>query len=237
MSDSLPTPRHVAIIMDGNGRWAKSRGLPRIKGHEEGAKSVRAIIKACSKHGIEVVTLYAFSRENWVRPKEEVSGLMALLPRFLRSHSSDLHENNIRLRAIGRLDDLPPKTRSALDQVMSDTAHYTNHQVVLALSYGGRTELADACRKIAGKAVQGNLDPNAINEQTVNEHLYAPDLPPPDLMIRTSGEHRLSNFLPWQLAYAEFYFTPEFWPDFREDSFARAIDAYCHRHRRFGDVT
>jgi len=233
---SAKVPRHVAIIMDGNGRWARQRGLPRLKGHEQGAESVRAVMKSARDHGVEVLTLYAFSVENWSRPVAEVNGLMRLLPTFLKRHEKLLHENGTRLRAIGRLEDLPETTRGELMRVMEETKHHTQRQLVLALSYGGRTELTDAVRKIAGEVRAGTLDPDAITDATLTNHLYAPDLPEPDLMIRTSGEQRISNFLLWQLSYTELYFAPELWPDFREEQFARALEAYAARQRRFGGV-
>jgi undecaprenyl diphosphate synthase len=229
-------PRHVAVIMDGNGRWAGQRGLPRLKGHEAGAESVQAVMKASRNAGVEIVTLYTFSVENWKRPEDEVSGLMNLLPRMLTKHENLLHENETRLRAIGRLDQLPPKTLKELKRVMEATAHHTTRQVVLALNYGGRAELSDAMRKIAVKVKEGELEPTVITEEVIAGHLYAPDLPDPDLMIRTSGENRLSNFLLWQLSYAEFYFASELWPDFREEAFNRALEEYAHRKRRFGGV-
>jgi undecaprenyl diphosphate synthase len=230
-------PRHVAIIMDGNGRWAKQRGLPRLRGHEEGANSVRAIIKACRDTGVEYLTLYAFSVENWVRPAAEIRGLMRLLRRFLKNEEHELHENEVRLRVVGRLEDLPKLVQAGLKRVMKATEHYTKGQLILALSYGGRSEIADATKRIAMKVAAGDLDPASIDESTVAQHLYAPDIPDPDFMIRTSGELRLSNFLLWQLSYAEFYVTDVLWPDFREDEFALAMTAYAKRTRRFGDIT
>lgn len=236
-SSSTAVPRHVAVIMDGNGRWAKERGLPRIKGHEAGAESVKEVMKASRDAGVEIMTLYAFSVENWSRPQDEVNGLMNLLPRMLSKHENILHENQTRLRAIGRLDSLPPKTRKELDRVMAATEKYSTRQLVLALSYGGRAEIADAVKAIAAKTASGELKPEEVDEHTVAAHLYAPDLPDPDLMIRTSGENRLSNFLLWQLSYAEFYFAPEYWPDFRREAFQRALEVYQQRQRRFGGVT
>ncbi|WFB37521.1 isoprenyl transferase [Kiritimatiellota bacterium B12222] len=235
-AQSASIPRHIAVIMDGNGRWAKQRGLPRIKGHEAGAESVKVLMKSAREAGVEIVTLYAFSVENWTRPQDEVSGLMNLLPRMLSKHEKILHQNETRLRAIGRLDQLPPKTRKELDRVMAATEHYTTRQLVLALSYGGRAEITDAMKSIAEKVKSGELSPEDIEDQTISDHLYAADLPDPDLMIRTSGEHRLSNFLLWQLSYAEFYFAPEFWPDFREEAFGKALTEYGRRQRRFGGV-
>lgn len=229
-------PNHVAIIMDGNGRWAQQRGFPRLKGHEQGAESVRAVMKAARDHGVRILTLYAFSVENWSRPAAEINGLMSLLPRFLRKHEHLLHKNHTRLRAIGRLNDLPDSTRKDLLRVMADTEKYTDRQLVLALSYGGRAELTDAVRALAEKVRSGILDPNEISPETLAGHLYAPDLPDPDFMIRTSGEQRISNFLLWQLSYAELYFAPELWPDFREEQFAEAMRVYAGRKRRYGGV-
>jgi undecaprenyl diphosphate synthase len=229
-------PAHVAIIMDGNGRWAKQHGLPRIKGHEKGAESVRVAIRTCRKLGIRFLTLYAFSVENWNRPKAEVDALMNLLRRFLRDEEHELHENKVRLRVIGRLSDLPVAVRDELARVMQATATYAEGTLVLALSYGGRTEIAAAAREIARQARAGTLDPDTVDEATVAAHLYAPDIPDPDLLIRTSGEMRLSNFLLWQLSYAELYVTDVLWPDFREDHMVKAMDAFKSRQRRFGMV-
>jgi len=227
-------PRHVAIIMDGNGRWAKERGMARIKGHEVGADSVRCAIRCCRDFGVEYLTLYAFSVENWVRPVREIQGLMRLLRKFLKDNEYELHENEVRLRVIGRTSDLPKLVQSGLKRVMKATEHYTKGQLVLALSYGGRTEIANAAKQIALKVKSGEINPKKIDEATVAAHLYAPDIPDPDLMIRTSGELRLSNFLLWQLSYSEFYVTDVLWPDFREDEFAAAMAAYAKRKRRFG---
>lgn len=229
-------PRHVAVIMDGNGRWARRRGLPRRKGHEAGAESVRAIIRACRDHGVRYLTLYAFSRENWQRPKSEVGNLMALLGRFLRSEEAELHRRRLRLRVIGRLDEFPARVRRELVRVMDATRDYEGAQLILALGYGARTEIADAARALACAARDGKLDPADIDEAVFAGHLYAPDIPDPDLMIRTSGEMRLSNFLLWQLSYAELYVTEVLWPDFREPDFAEALRAYAARQRRFGGV-
>jgi len=235
-ADANRIPRHVAIIMDGNGRWAKAKGWPRIKGHEEGAQSVRAIIRACRNAGVKYLTLYAFSVENWVRPKDEVDGLMKLLVRFLKDQEHELHENKVRLRLIGRISDLPDAVQKELARVMKATEHYTEGNLVLALSYGGRTEIAHAARQIARRVKAGGLDPESVDEKTVAAHLYAPDVPDPDLLIRTSGEMRISNFLLWQISYAELYVTPVLWPDFREEEFKKALADYAARHRRFGDI-
>jgi undecaprenyl diphosphate synthase len=227
-------PRHVAVIMDGNGRWAKQRLRPRLFGHRAGAESLRAILRACRDHGVEFLTVYAFSTENWVRPQEEVGGLMSLLKTFLKKDERDLHENHVRLRVTGRIQDLPKAVRTELERVMAATQHYKKGQLILALSYGGRTEIVDTVRAIAGKVRAGKLEPAQIDEALVARHLYLPDVPDPDLMIRTSGEMRLSNFLLWELSYAEFYFTDTLWPDFREPDFAKALAEYARRQRRFG---
>jgi undecaprenyl diphosphate synthase len=230
-------PRHVAIIMDGNGRWARRRGLPRLRGHQAGAASVRAVLRACRKMGVEYLTLYAFSTENWIRPKAEIAGLMSLLRRFLREESHELHENRVRLRVIGHVQNLPAAVREELESAIQATRHYTEGTLTLALSYGGRQEIADAVRAIAALVKRGELKPSDIDEKTIAAHLYAPDIPDPDLMIRTSGEMRISNFLLWQLSYAELYVTDVLWPDFREKEFEEAVRAYLGRHRRFGNVT
>ena len=235
-SDSV-VPRHVAIIMDGNGRWANERGLSRSKGHEEGAKSVTAAIETCRELGIKILTLYAFSVENWKRPPAEIETLMRLLRRFLKERESQLHEHRLRLRVIGRIEDLPLPVSRQLKRIMKATEAYDAGQLILALSYGSRTELAHSAREIARAVKRGELDPEQVDEATVAAHLYAPDVPDPDLMIRTSGEMRLSNFLLWQLSYAELYVTDVLWPDFRDDEFRAAIAAYGKRHRRYGGVT
>ena len=229
-------PCHVAVIMDGNGRWARQRGLPRRKGHEAGAESVRAMIRACRDHGVKFLTLYAFSRENWQRPPTEIRHLMSLLTRFLRSDEAELHKHRLRLRIIGRMTDLPAAIRRELERVMSETRTYEKGQLILALSYGARTEIVDAARSLARAVQKGELDPEAIDETLFSRHLYAPDVPDPDLLIRTSGEMRISNFLLWQISYAELYVTDVLWPDFREPHFAEALRVYAARGRRFGGV-
>ncbi|MDH3981338.1 MAG: isoprenyl transferase [Kiritimatiellaceae bacterium] len=229
-------PRHVALIMDGNGRWAKERGLSRIEGHKEGAQSVRAMLRAAKQAGVEYLTVYAFSTENWKRPPKEVDGLMKLLINSLEQYEEELHENKIRLRVMGQFERLPLPVRMRLQKTIDATAHYTNHTFIVALSYGSRTEIADAAKKIAEKVKTGELDPKKVNEQTISDHLYLPDVPDPELMIRTSGELRLSNFLLWQLSYAEFYITETYWPDFREEDFFQALEAFNGRDRRYGGV-
>jgi undecaprenyl diphosphate synthase len=238
MSDKAKSeiPEHIAIIMDGNGRWAKSRGLSRRKGHEAGAESVSAVIKACRTQGVKYLTLYSFSIENWVRPKAEVRALMALLEHFLKHREHELHENRVRLRALGRIEDLPDGTRKELKRVEKATEMYDEGQLILALSYGGRTEIARSAKEIAKLVAAGELDPDDIDEDTIAQHLYLPDVPDPDLLIRTSGELRISNFLLWQASYSEFYFTDTLWPDFREEQLAEAIGEYARRSRRFGDI-
>ena len=227
-------PRHCAVIMDGNGRWAEQRGLPRNAGHEAGADSVREIVRAAGKLGVEVLTLYSFSTENWGRPEDEVQALMALLERYLRDELTELTENKVRLSAIGELDRLPETVRMALEQVSSYTANHDGLHLVLALSYGSRLEIVDAVKEIAREVAGGRLDPDAIAAETISRHLWTRNLPDPDLLIRTSGEMRLSNFLLWQLAYAELYITDVPWPDFRRPHLEEAFAAFGKRQRRFG---
>lgn len=235
-SEIEKVPSHVAIIMDGNGRWAQERGLPRLKGHEEGAQSVRAILRAVQQAGVKYLTLYAFSTENWVRPKDEVDGLMKLLVTFMTQYSSDLLKNKIRLRVMGQIERLPKAVQKGLAKVMAQSEKEYEHTLIIALSYGSRREIADAAKAIAQKAVAGELDPKTIDEETVAQHLYLPDVPDPELMIRTSGELRLSNFLLWQLSYAELYITETSWPDFREEQFFKALESFNQRGRRYGGV-
>lgn len=229
-------PRHIAVIMDGNGRWARERGLPRIEGHRRGSESVRSCTAACMEAGVSFLTLYAFSKENWQRPPDEVKSLMSLLDRFLAERTAEIMERNIRLRAIGHLDDLPEKTRRRLDTAMEKSAGNTALTLTLALSYGARTELADAARAIAREVRAGTLDPDTIGEATVSSHLYTADLPDPDLLIRTSGEMRVSNFLLWQISYAEIVVTPKLWPEFGQEDLFAAIREYAGRHRRYGGI-
>ncbi len=232
----LKIPRHIAIIMDGNGRWAQKRGLPRIVGHKAGVESVREVVRTCSDLGVEYLTLYTFSKENWKRPREEVMGLMKLIKKLLRSEVEDLNRNNVRLRAIGRLEDLPVEVREELERSMKLTEKNDGLKLYLAISYGSRAELADALRKAIEKFKNGELDPNSITEETLRQFLYAPELPDPDLLIRTSGEMRISNFMLWQIAYTELYITPTLWPDFRKEELLEAIKDYSRRERRFGGI-
>jgi undecaprenyl diphosphate synthase len=227
-------PRHVAIIMDGNGRWAESRGLPRVAGHEAGAESVREITRACREAGVEALTLYSFSTENWKRPADEVAALMGLLARFLVSERREILDNGVRLHAIGQIDRLPLPVRLALNELIAASRRNTGMVLTLALSYGGRAELVDAARALARKVAAGTLRPDAIDEAAFAAELSTAGLPDPDLLVRTSGELRLSNFLPWQLAYAEIHVTDTLWPDFRRPQLQEAFDAFARRERRFG---
>ncbi len=229
-------PQHVALIMDGNGRWAQERGLSRIEGHQEGAQSVRAVLRAAAQVGVEYITVYAFSTENWKRPPKEVDGLMKLLVSSLNAYEQELHDNNIRLQIMGQFKRLPLPVRMRLQKTMDATAHYTDHTFIIALSYGSRTEIADAAKAIAEKVKAGEMKTKDIDEQSIADHLYLPGVPDPELMIRTSGELRLSNFLLWQLSYSEFYITDTYWPDFREEQFFQALEAFNDRDRRYGGV-
>jgi undecaprenyl diphosphate synthase len=229
-------PRHVALIMDGNGRWAQERGLSRLEGHREGAQSVRAVLRAAAQAGVEFITVYAFSTENWKRPPQEIDGLMKLLISSLEAYEQELHDNRIRMRVMGQFERLPLPVRMRLQKTIDATAHYTDHTFIIALSYGSRTEIAEAARRIAEKVKNGEMKLKEIDEQTVANHLYLPDVPDPELMIRTSGELRLSNFMLWQLSYSEFHITDTYWPDFREEQFFQALEAYNRRDRRYGGV-
>jgi undecaprenyl diphosphate synthase len=229
-------PRHVAIIMDGNGRWAKQRHLPRIEGHRQGAESARTIIRIAGELGIKYLTLYAFSVENWNRPKDEVDALMKYLVHYLKTETSELNKNNVRLEVIGQIYRLPENVQEHLKKSIATLSKNNGLTLIMALSYGGRTEIVDAVRGIAAKVKKGELDPADINEQVVTEHLYTRKWPDPDVMIRTSGEMRVSNFLLWQISYAELVVTPTFWPDFRKPQFFEALEEFTRRHRRFGLV-
>ena len=229
-------PRHVAIIMDGNGRWAKAKNMIRVKGHRAGAESVREVVKAAGEFGVKYLTLYAFSVENWKRPKTEIHTLMGLLESFLRDELPEMIKNNVRLQAIGRLSDLPENVRAQLHQCIQATRQNTGLVLILALSYSGRVEIIEAVHSIIREIKLGHLDSAQIDEQVFNHHLYTRYYPDPDLLIRTSGEMRLSNFLLWQLSYTEIYITPTLWPDFRRANFAEALIDYGQRQRRFGSL-
>ncbi len=230
----MTLPRHVAIIMDGNGRWAQARGLPREEGHRAGAQAVHRTVTLCREMGIQVLTLYAFSAQNWERPKSEVEALMSLLLDYVLDEHDEIMQNGIRLRAIGDLDRLPDFVREPLLELCEESAHHTGMQLVLALSYGSREEIVRAMKHLASEVQSGALAPSDITEERISKALYTADLPDPDLIIRTSGESRISNFLLWQLAYAELYFTSVAWPDFDQSTLQAALESYSNRQRRFG---
>ncbi len=232
--DTTRLPEHIAIIMDGNGRWAKAQGKHRIFGHKNGVKAVREVTEGCAEIGVKHLTLYAFSTENWNRPKMEVSALMELLFLTIGKEIKTLQKNNIRLNAIGHLHNLPESNRKALTEVMEATKNNTRMTLTLALSYGSREELTEAAKKIAIDFKAGRITLDEINQQTMGDHLYTKGMPDPELMIRTSGEHRISNFLLWQLAYTELYFTEKFWPEFSKNDLYQAIYDFQNRERRFG---
>jgi undecaprenyl diphosphate synthase len=232
--DPQNLPKHVAIIMDGNGRWAKKKVMNRIRGHEEGAGSVRNIVKVSREIGIPWLTLYAFSEENWKRPKYEVEALMKLLSRFLKGELDEMLNNGIRFQTIGRIDKLPKYVQDRVQKTVEKTSRNKDMVLTLALSYGSRQEVSDAIQKIAKRVESGDLTSEKITEQIISDSLYTGGMPDPDLLIRTSAEYRLSNFLLWQMAYTEFYFTPTLWPEFRKDEYLEAIEEYQKRERRFG---
>jgi undecaprenyl diphosphate synthase len=235
--DPLKIPNHVAVIMDGNGRWAKQKGMARVFGHKNGVKAVRETIEAAREIGIKVLTLYAFSTENWNRPKKEVAILMSLLVSSLKDELKTLQENNIKLQTIGQIQNLPKKAQKELQEVTHLTQNNTAMVLNLALSYGSREEIVNTIKKISKKVVNKQLSIEEINENIINNHLYTFTLPDVDFLIRTSGEKRISNFLLWQIAYAELYFTNVLWPDFRKEDFFKAILNYQQRERRFGKIS
>jgi undecaprenyl diphosphate synthase len=229
-------PTHIAIIMDGNGRWAKKRFMPRLFGHKAGVESIRTIVKRCSELGVGYLTLYAFSTENWNRPTDEVNGLMEILIHYLRSEINELHQNGVKINCIGYLDELPEAAKVEIAKSKEKTQNNKGLTLNLALNYGGRDELKRGIQSLAQEVKLGNLEPENITEELISQSLYTANQPDPDLMIRTSGEIRISNFLLWQLAYSEFYFTDVFWPDFNEKELDKAIETYNQRHRRYGKV-
>ncbi len=235
--DRNKLPRHIAIIMDGNGRWARERGEDRVYGHYEGVISVREIVNACGEIGIEYLTLYAFSAENWNRPKQEVDALMELLVNTIRKEIEDLKKNNVKLHIIGDFESLPAICQKELNEAKEITAHNTGLNLILALSYSSRQEIVEATRKIAEKVAAGTMKPEDIGFETFEQHLYTSAFPDPELMIRTSGEYRISNYLLYQLAYAELYFTNVHWPDFRKNNLIEALLNYQQRERRFGKTS
>lgn len=228
-------PRHIAMIMDGNGRWAKKRGGIRLIGHRAGVDTVQRVLDLCEKYEVQYLTLYAFSTENWKRPKAEVEGLMALLGRFLVEKEQELVEKKCRFRVIGRRADLPERIQTLIAKVEKETEKF-ERQLILCLSYGGRAEIVDAARRFAEAVQKGEVEVEKLDEERFMQYLYAPDVPDPDLIIRTSGEYRLSNFLLWQAAYSELYVTPVLWPDFEESDFVKALEYYAGRSRRFGTL-
>ena len=230
-------PQHIAIIMDGNGRWAKERGKQRLFGHQSAIQSVREVSEASAEIGVKFLTLYAFSTENWNRPLAEVSGLMSLLAQTIKNEVSTMNKNSIKLNAIGDLKSLPKANYEQLMQAIADTSHNTRMTLTLALSYSGRWDLTQASRRMAEDVAQGKLKPEAVNDTLISLYLSTAGMPDPELLIRTSGEERISNFLLWQLAYSELYFTPKYWPDFRKADLYEAILNYQHRERRFGKTS
>lgn len=230
-------PRHVAIIMDGNGRWAARRKLPRISGHRAGIKTVRRVVQLAGELGISYLTLYTFSSENWSRPESEVKGLMDLLARTIKKELNDLNKNNVRIQTIGDLSLLPPKSREAIEEGIAQTAHNSGLTLILALNYGGRDEIVRAVRSIARSVQDEGLAPDAIDAALIDQRLDTSGIPDPDLLVRTSGEYRLSNFLLWQLAYTELWITDTTWPDFSADDFLCALESYVARERRFGKTS
>ena len=235
--DKNRMPQHVAIIMDGNGRWAKAKGLDRSFGHQEGVVSVRKIVETANDLGIRYLTMYTFSTENWNRPEEEVQALMSLLVLAIKRETPDLMKNNVRLMAIGNLDRLPSDARVTLMECISETSANTGTTVILALSYSARWEITEAVKRLAKEAIDKKINPDDITESVVSSYLTTQGIPDPDLLIRTGGEQRISNFLLWQLSYAEFYFTNKYWPDFREEELYEAILYYQQRERRFGKTS
>src|ERR1700733_11553808 len=229
-------PQHVAVIMDGNGRWAKQHGLPRVEGHRVGAESARSIIRTAGELGIKYLTLYAFSAENWNRPKDEVDALMKYLIHYLKSETSELNKNNVRLEVIGQIWRLPDNVQEQLRKSIAALAKNNGLTLVLALSYGSRLEIVDAVRQVAEKVKSGKIEPADITEKILSDHLWTRSLPDPDLLVRTSGEMRVSNFLLWQISYAELVVTPTLWPDFRKPQLYAALEEYNRRHRRFGGL-
>lgn len=235
--DITNIPRHIAVIMDGNGRWAQNKGAARIFGHQSAIKAVREVTEGCAELGIEYLTLYAFSTENWSRPKLEIDGLMRLLVSSLRKELNTLNENNVKLLTIGGIENLPKKCQTELTEAIENTKENKGLQLILALNYSGRWELINAVKQVATAVQQGKLDINEIDENLFSTFLETAGIPDPELLIRTSGELRVSNFLLWQIAYTELYMTPVFWPDFRKEDLVQAIQAYQSRERRFGRIS
>ena len=232
----MKVPRHIAIIMDGNGRWAQRRGLPRVFGHKAGVESVREAVRTCRELGVEWLTLYSFSTENWRRPPEEVQTLMGMLRQLLRAEVDDLNRNGVRIRGLGRVWELPEEVQEELRRAEEITKNNRELNLVLAVSYGGRQEIVDAVRLLAEDVARGALKPEEVSEEVIQRYTYIPEMPPPDLLIRTAGELRVSNFLLWHIAYTEFYFSPKLWPDFRREDLIEAVEDYSRRRRKFGGI-
>jgi len=232
MAEISPVPRHVAIIMDGNGRWAQERGLPRLEGHRQGTENIRRVVSVFGKYGIKYLTLFAFSTENWNRPRPEVNGLFRLLAQVIDRETEDLHRREVRLKHVGRLDGISPRLAKRVKQAVELTKDNTGMTLSVAFNYGGRAEVLDAVRSLLSRGIT----PAEVDEDIFRRYLYTPDLPDPDLIIRTGGEVRVSNFLIWQAAYSEYYFTPAYWPDFGDEEIEKALLAYSQRQRRFGRV-
>lgn len=231
--ERLHLPTHIAIIMDGNGRWAKQRGLPRMAGHRAGTENIRAIVSECSTIGVRYLTIYAFSTENWSRPSLEVQGLMQILSDFIDRETKNLHEQQVRLRHLGRLEGLSPRLRSKVQYAIDLTGKNTGLTLAVAFNYGGRADIVDAVRRLIAEGAT----PDQIDEHLISDHLYTSGMPDPDIVIRTSGERRISNFMIWQAAYSEYWFTPVLWPDFRPEHIHQAIRDYGRRERRFGGLS
>jgi undecaprenyl diphosphate synthase len=225
-----PVPHHIGIIMDGNGRWAEQHGLPRVEGHRAGTENIRRVLRACGEYGVKIVTIYAFSTENWYRPRDEVRGLIGILERVLQTEVENLHREGVRLRHVGELDGLPVRLKGAVLDAIELTKENKSLTLNVAFNYGGRAEIVRAARRI----LEDGIDPGELDEELFSQYLYTAGLPDPDLIIRTGGEMRLSNFLIWQSAYAEYYSTPTYWPDFDKEELGKAFLAYAHRERRFG---
>jgi undecaprenyl diphosphate synthase len=233
---STIAPKHIAVIMDGNGRWARQRGWPRSRGHLEGANSAKECVETCLDLGVEYLTLFAFSTENWRRPKEEVDTLMGLLQKFLKDYTADLRKRSVKLQAIGRLNEMPPGVQKQIRESIEATAAGQNLTTILAVNYSGRAEIVDAVKRIVEEVVAGRLAKDQINAEIFEQNLYTHNLPDPDLFIRTSGEMRISNFLLWQLSYTEIYVTQKLWPDFRREDLLEAVKEFGRRNRRYGGV-
>lgn len=229
-------PVHVAFIMDGNGRWAKKRGMPRLYGHNAGTETLKKVVKESKRLGVKYITFYAFSTENWKRPEEEVSGLMQILVKFIQSEIDEINANNVKITILGDIEMLPKASKDAVTYAIEETVHNDGLYFNIALNYGGRGEIVNAVKQISKKVKEGELELASIDEACISEHLYTKNMPDPDVMIRTSGEKRLSNFLLWQLAYSEFVFLDLFWPDFTEEVYRNALKEYDQRHRRFGAI-